>query len=236
MPKRPSRVVQGILAMVETEWADCTQIDAMLASARGRGSDRKFRLFAVACLSRVSYLLCHPDVLRALEAAERFADGAATGEGLRAAAELAMWAGDDSSWHSLESASGSWAAAAACYAKDFAAAQGVVHEVRRAHAEDDVQRGLEELAQCDLLRDIFGNPFRPPPAISPSILAWNDGIVPRLAAGIYESREFTPTSLGVLADALEEAACGDAEVLSHLRGPGPHVRGCWVVDVLLGKE
>jgi hypothetical protein len=58
--------------------------------------------------------------------------------------------------------------------------------------------------------------------------------VPRLVRGIHEERAFD--RLAVLADALEEAGCADADILSHLRGPGPHVRGCWVVDLLLGKE
>ena len=55
-----------------------------------------------------------------------------------------------------------------------------------------------------------------------------------LAQAIYEERRFG--DLPVLADALEEAGCTDADILSHCRGPGPHVRGCWVVDLLLGKQ
>jgi hypothetical protein len=65
-------------------------------------------------------------------------------------------------------------------------------------------------------------------------LTWNDGIVIKLAQAIYEERAFD--RLPILADALEEAGCSDTEILAHCRGPGPHVRGCWVVDLLLGKE
>ena len=71
-------------------------------------------------------------------------------------------------------------------------------------------------------------------AIDPSWLAWNNGIVVKMAQAVYEERAFD--RLPVLADALEEAGCADADLLSHLRGPGPHVRGCWAVDLLLGKE
>jgi hypothetical protein len=87
--------------------------------------------------------------------------------------------------------------------------------------------------QCDLLRDIIGNPFRPI-AVEPGWLSWNDGTIPKLAQAIYEERMFD--CLPILADALEEVGCSDPDLLGHLRGPGPHVRGCWVVDLILGRE
>jgi hypothetical protein len=96
------------------------------------------------------------------------------------------------------------------------------------------RRRAEKQIQADLLRDIFGNPFRSRPAINQSWLAWGDGTVPKLARAIYDERRFE--ELPVLADALEEAGCTDSDILSHCRGPGPHVRGCWVIDLLLGKE
>jgi hypothetical protein len=88
---------------------------------------------------------------------------------------------------------------------------------------------VEEEAQCDLLRCIFGNPFRPV-AFDPK---WRSETVVALAAAIYEERAFD--RLPILADALEEAGCDHADVLSHCRGDGPHARGCWVVDGVLGK-
>ena len=99
----------------------------------------------------------------------------------------------------------------------------------------------ERRVQCDLLRDVFGNPFGPPPTVDPAWLAWGDGLVRRLAAAAYEQRELPSGTLdavrlAVLADALEEAGCADPNILGHLRGPGPHVRGCWPVDLLLGRE
>jgi hypothetical protein len=92
----------------------------------------------------------------------------------------------------------------------------------------------EQSAQADLLRDILGNPFRPAPRVDRTVLAWNAGTVVTLAQVIYDERRFT--ELPILADALEDAGCTDADILAHLRGPGPHVRGCWVLDLLLGKS
>ncbi len=88
-------------------------------------------------------------------------------------------------------------------------------------------------------RDIFGNPFRPV-AIDPAWLAWNSGIVSRIAQAVYDNRalpagHLDPARLAILADALEEAGCADEALLSHLRSAGPHVRGCWALDLVLGK-
>lgn len=83
------------------------------------------------------------------------------------------------------------------------------------------------------VRDIFGNPFRLPPTLSPAWLQWNDGTVGRIAQAIYDEGRFE--DLPILADALEDAGCDNADILAHCRQPGEHVRGCWVVDVLLGK-
>jgi hypothetical protein len=93
---------------------------------------------------------------------------------------------------------------------------------------------VERIAQADFLRDLFGNPFRLPPNIDRAWLAWSDGTVVKLTRSIYDERAFD--RLPVLADALEDAGCDNADILSHCRGPGPHVRGCWVVDLLLGKQ
>ena len=83
--------------------------------------------------------------------------------------------------------------------------------------------------QCELLRDIFGNPFRPV-AVDPE---WLTSTVVALARGVYDDRAFD--RLPILADALQDAGCEDADILAHCRGDGPHVRGCWVVDLMLGK-
>ncbi len=88
----------------------------------------------------------------------------------------------------------------------------------------------EQAAQIGLVRDIFGNPFRPV-AFNP---AWRTSEVVALAQAIYDERDFD--RLPTLAGELEKAGCHDADILAHCRGPGPHVRGCWAVDAVLGKE
>lgn len=88
----------------------------------------------------------------------------------------------------------------------------------------------EGAAQVCLLRDIFGNPFRPV-TLDPR---WQSETVVALASGIYAERAFD--RMLILADALEDAGCDNADILAHCRGDGPHVRGCWVVDLILGKS
>ncbi|HEV3255896.1 MAG TPA: hypothetical protein VG013_03370 [Gemmataceae bacterium] len=91
--------------------------------------------------------------------------------------------------------------------------------------------------QAKLIQDIYGNPFRPV-AIDRT---WLTPVLLALAQAAYDapdlpSGHLDATRLAVLADALEEAGCTDSNIHDHLRGPGPHVRGCWVLDLLLGKE
>ena len=84
--------------------------------------------------------------------------------------------------------------------------------------------------QCHLVRCMFGNPFRPPTLTR----AWLSSTVVSLAQTVQDERAFD--RLPILANALEDAGCCDANILGHCRGPGPHVRGCWVVDLLLAKN
>ena len=86
--------------------------------------------------------------------------------------------------------------------------------------------------QCDLIRELSGNPYRPLP-VDPLWLHWNDGCIARMAHTIYDEERFE--ELPILADALEEAGCAEGPLLEHLRHhKGMHVRGCWAVDLLLG--
>jgi hypothetical protein len=94
-------------------------------------------------------------------------------------------------------------------------------------------RAKQMAFQAKLLREIVGNPFRPV-LIDPAILHWNNAMIPQLAHVIYDERRYE--DLPILADALEEAGCTNPEILDHCRGPEPHVRGCWGVDLLLGKR
>jgi hypothetical protein len=95
----------------------------------------------------------------------------------------------------------------------------------------------EPAEQSRLLRDVIGNPYRRA-AFDP---AWRAPAVVALPEAAYQDRRLSggpldPVRLAVLADALEEAGCDSPELPGHLRGPGPHVRGCWVLDLLLVKE
>jgi hypothetical protein len=86
---------------------------------------------------------------------------------------------------------------------------------------------------CPILRDLFGNPFRPP-AIDPGAPWHQDAVIRKLAQTLYDERAFD--HFPILADALEEAGCTDRAILDHCRQPGQHVRGCWVLDLVLGRE
>jgi hypothetical protein len=86
-------------------------------------------------------------------------------------------------------------------------------------------------AMADLLRDVVGNPFRPA-AFDPN---WRTTTVVQLARHVYESKDFSP--MPILADALQDAGCEDPDVLTHCRQTdAPHVRGCGVIDEILGKQ
>jgi hypothetical protein len=219
--------------MTETEWQKSPNARAMLAVVRDKGSDRLWRLFAVACVRTVEDRLIEKDSRAALDVAERVADGLATEAEWLAARELAAaaaararraaWqteASEDFFWTKTYEASlrvSSFAEAAmACVAADF-----------------NLARFPEGFQLPDQLREIFGNPFQWH-VVEPAWQSWNGGIIPSLATKIYADRAFD--RLPLLADALEDAGCTDGELLGHLRGPGPHCRGCWALDILLGKS
>jgi hypothetical protein len=233
--------------MTEAEWVACTDPVPMLEFLRGRASDRKLRLFAVACCRRAAACLTD-ETMRLLEAAEGLAEGAIDDRERRAQREIAMRAG----WHSdpgtahargPAKAAVAWALARRAYdaarcAASYStpAAMRFTWDGRPVPAELTWEkRGANERAvQAALLRDIFGPlPFHPV-AFPAETLAWNDRLVVRLAQAIYDERRWGDMPL--LGDALLDAGCDDEEVLAHCRAGGEHVRGCWVVDLLLGKE
>jgi hypothetical protein len=106
--------------------------------------------------------------------------------------------------------------------------------------KEPVSTGAGRPILCALVRCVFGNPFRRV-AVNPAWLSWNDSTVRRLAQAIYDDRQlpyglFDRSRLAILTDALEEAGCDNADILNHCRQPGDHARGCWAVDLLLGKS
>jgi hypothetical protein len=239
--------------MTEPEWLNSADSQRMLhflwgeqRGARGaivplrvRGlpstiktTERKLRLFTCACCRAIWPLLTDERSRRAVETAERFADGIATEEELRQADRLA-----DDAWNELWGTRGKAAAQMAWYVSaPYSLARNAVWGFDSA---------IVGPLSAVLLRDVFGNPFRPGPPRKKqaarlwntkleSWLAWNDSTVGRIAQAVYDERGFD--RMPILADALEDAGCSDPDILDHCRQPGEHVRGCWVVDLLLGKE
>ena len=232
--------------MTEAEWLACDDPLVMIDHIGGKVSDRKvsdrkLRLFACACARLVWHLLDDTRSRDAVEVAERFADGLATGDDLDTAWRLACCASGNVprgvTWKATSNPA-------------FHAARMVSWDpigVSNARSQKD------ELARCAvLLRDIVGNPFSPFEEIRPRrgglimLDAWYGGVYhfpeqPALvmARTVYEQRlpdgRLDPVLLSVLADALEDHDL-HPDLLEVLRSPGPHYRGLWPVDLILGKE
>jgi hypothetical protein len=201
----------------------------MLVFLRGKASDRQLRLFACAyCRAVRDGLHLLPGT--AVAVAERYADGLAGDDDLASERKGAPFPNEYAEWVVGTSAyDGAWQGVYwLANARDLMKSDP--DAIRHFPIPVDTIVGRSVL----LLRDIFGpQPFRRI-SIAPKVLAWNDGAVGRIADGIYQDRTFE--LLPKLADALEDAGCSDAELLGHLRSPGPHVRGCWAVDLVLGKS
>lgn len=221
--------------MTEADWLSGASPNRMLYHLRGTASDRKLRLFACACARRVWHLLGDVRDERWVEVAERFADGENVDD---EASRLSL---GHRTPYSLLLSPAQLAAKSSLHVIGQIVRMDVM-EARRINAdvglEEAMQKAIEaeereRVAQADLLRDIFGNPFRPA-QVDPPWVGWGDWTIPKLAYEFYAERHISlpPT----LAAALEAAGCANEDILTHLRGPGPHVQGCWVVDLLLGKE
>jgi hypothetical protein len=207
--------------MTEHEWQAACQPQAMLEFLQksGRGSNRKLRLFAVACARRVWEWIDGPG-RAAVDSAERFADGLAGPEELRAARLACQGAGGQAAWY-------------AAATNPTIAARNAARSAQTGVANNALpgSETAELLAQAALLQDIFGPILFRPLAVDPS---WLTPAVVQLARATYEDRSFDRMSK--LADALEGAGCTDADLLGHCRGSRPHARGCWAVDLVLGRE
>jgi hypothetical protein len=217
--------------VTEAEWLTCDNPEVMFELFRRTASVRKSRRFAAECFWRLVRVLPDPRQRRAIEVLEEWAEGTIT---QRARAEAAR------------------GARVACY--EFPSRIGIEVQLR----EDDlhfvglmlyrelvssspanhaisapgglIDGATEQVQQAELIRDIFGNPFRPVEFSA----EWRTDTAVVLARQMYESREFG--AMPILADALQDAGCDSEDVLNHCRGAGPHVRGCWVVDAVLEKE
>jgi hypothetical protein len=222
--------------MKETDWLNNIDPMAMLGCLRHRAKARKLRLFACACCREIWHRLTDERSRRAVEVAERFADGLAPSADLAAASTAAGRAIHDPDTRPPYPAS--QAAAYAAWASAFSAACHVAG--LSADADQAGNPAQARAGQSRLLRCVFGNPFHSLPPLKASLLTQNDGLMVNLAQATYDNRvmpagTLDPPRLGVLADALEDVGADD-QLAAHLRGPGPHVRGCHVIDLLLNKE
>ncbi len=225
--------------MTEVEWLSWPTPSALLqhlAAHPGLASERKLRLFGVACLRRLLPLLTHDVSRAALDVAERYADGKATrDEVARAARDLTARQAADPRTSSVDIFLGD-SICRLCKAplrgSDLESAISYAFSLAWFVDRRQTTR-VEASAQAVLLRDVVANPFRPL-RVEPAWLTWDHGLVPALAQTIYLERAFD--RLPILADALEDAGCDDLELLAHLRGPTDHVRGCWALDRVLERE
>ena len=229
--------------MTEREWNECTDPDALLHFLRdsGRASERKLRLFACACCRRIWDVFTDERSRKAVEASERFADRLITQKQLRAACGAAQkvalkvlnTGGSDAALVFAVQAAHEVAKSAQTIPSRAELMTwlpgGIVNRVICCAEALKIPRSDERKQLTVLLRDVIGNPFRPA-TISPDERTTR---VVSLAQGIYEERAFDRTP--ILADALEEAGCTNTDLLKHCRSEGPHVRGCWAVDSLLGR-
>jgi hypothetical protein len=227
----------------ETEWEYGSDPHDMLfcVGAQWGPRPRKLRLFGCACC-RTAWADLPEAGRAAVAAAEGYADGRVGGADLRRAHQAAVGAalqGGPWPWWRRLWEGEPWRSP--LWGRRAGTAALVTHPDLGRMIPDVVGAlwppGGDRQRPADLLRELFGNPFRPVEINA----AWRTADVVRLAEAAYEERALPagtlgPDRLAVLADALEDAGCADADLLGHLRSPGPHVRGCWPVDLLLGKE
>ncbi len=227
--------------MTEDEWLVCEKPDLLLRHLKAIGATRwrrgqrrrKLRLLACAAFGQARHLLRPEYGQRAIELAERYADGAAE---LTELIEL----NKELRAVRMETGSPQWTAEVTVMwllnDNDLTAAEVALEqsiwglEREAAPAKPNLFRKALRRAQAPLVRDIFGNPFRPA-AFDPG---WRTHDVVGVARGIYDERAFD--RLPILADALMDAGCDHEDILAHCRSEGTHVRGCWVVDLVLARE
>jgi hypothetical protein len=236
--------------MTEAEWLAYADPKPMLDFLGRQASNRKLRLFACACCRTQWDLIEEEDVRKAIDAAERYADGlirdSTVTNWYRCAARARdrlpqSGAGRVMLYQAVvEAALPDQHRGRVAQAYTYVAA-AVAHQTASPRVPDwEATWGAARAAAVatfpPLLREVIGNPFRTI-TISP---AWLTPNVTTLAQAAYDERLATglldPDRLAVLGDALEDTGCTDAELLAHFHGPSPHFRGCWALDLLLGRS
>lgn len=236
--------------MTEAEWLHADKPPGLLLGVlqgnfRRQITDRRLRLFICGCVRQLPEHLWQDDFSSLVDYAESFADGSISLDDVNA------FRGRGEPRHSddrstrfkqclqerlLAGRKLLWTMAAA-QATDVVAFRGRftlgrggnLSSILRAQSQSQpMMEGRRFISS--IVRDIFGNPFRLVP-VSPS---WLTSTVVALATGMYQERAFD--RMPILADALQDAGCDNEDILSHCRSEGPHVRGCWVVDLLTGRK
>jgi hypothetical protein len=241
--------------MTELEWLAATDPEPMLAFLVGRqqggvrheyASERKLRLFAVAYCRTVWNLIFNDRNRRAIEVAERHAESEATDTELAAAESEATDAGFAAALSNSEKASRARVGLGFDVPEEMGTIAIPVTNTNAGVAASWLMHVMEGISpdgapgRAALLRCVFGVlPFRKT-YLNPTLVTWTNGTVQRMAQVAYDERHLPsgtldPSRLALLADALEDAGCTDPELLAHLRSPLPHCRGCWAVDLVLGK-
>jgi hypothetical protein len=242
--------------MTEADWLTGTDFAAHVRFAAERLSPRRRRLLAAAFCRTASHLFEHPELSRALNVIEWYADGRDAAAELEKARQACRFVamdvyerharqidagqigGGDAVHHEI-----AWAVA--CAASTPLTPLDVANRVAGAVVQARTGAGLltpvpspvfaaaaaeQSLAMRSLVWEVAGNPFHPV-AFNPS---WRTSTAVALAGQMYDRREFS--AMAILADALQDAGCDSEDVLNHCRTQGEHVRGCWVVDLVLGKQ
>jgi hypothetical protein len=231
--------------MNEAEWLTCSEPDQLVAALGSGISERKLRLLLCALCRRAmaapphGFLSAPPPtrITKALEVAERYADCQATPKMLLDARSRA-WEAVTSMGAQLHRLHRALPTAQQRLEHHVLAVVAMtIHTAKQELLGSSLtnMRSLlcDDTWLADLLREVFGNPFRPA-KVGPAWSSWNGGAVLQLAREVYSHNSFD--CLPVLADALEEAGCTDPDILSHCRSAGEHVRGCWILDLILGME
>jgi hypothetical protein len=230
---RPLKEANG--PMREPEWLKCANPWAMLDHlSAAAAAERKERLVLVACCRSYAHWTANTGVPLALAAAERYADGLLAASTLRRYRQkVGRVTPDGTGYHTGTLPTAERQATNLCIlaatshgSAGWQPIPQVLHPgILRGDFPPELTRQLPAI-----LREIFGNPFRPV-VFSPE---WRTSTVAAIAEAMYELRDFA--AMPILADALEDAGCDDEQLLGHCRSPGSHVRGCWVVDLVLARE
>jgi hypothetical protein len=230
--------------MTEAEWLEPSpDLGAMidyLYNLAPQPSRRKTRLCTAAFCRSIWHVMTDQRCRHAVEVAERFADDQATKADLKAAIEaLPNKRRDYSALYKTAPID----AARSCATRKERFLFAALHQVHALTvlalengAHDPEAASAQRRRQAEVIRDIFANPFRPVTFNA----AQRTPTVASLAQAAYEERqlpsgELDRDRLAVVSDALEETGA-PGELVEHLRGPGPHVRGCWAVDLILSKD